>query len=463
MQYTSALFSSRTMRRSSPLFIIMLGLLSALPPFGTDAGLPGLPSLQATFSVDAVTATHTLTLFLLGFSLGPVLFGPLSDQFGRKPVMLFGVALFTVAGLGCAKAPSMDALLALRVVQGVGAGAAAALPAAIVRDVFHGDAALSRQSYVALVNAVAPLIAPLAGAALLALGDWRSIYQTLAVVGASLFILCAFGYRETAPARGTTSRGSGVLQAALLSYKRVLSNPRYMLSTAMLASTFGTMFAYITGSSSVFMTMLGASSTAYGALFALTACGTICGATANGRLAARYGAGSLLAVGVTGNLIAGGLLLGAGCLGVHSIAVVAACVVASNFSAGIVMPNVTYEALKEVPTVAGSASALQRALQMVVGAASGALLGVFSGNRLVVMAAVMTVFAAITLCLFLVRRGSESTPLSASAGHPPTTLDCDRSRDTASDRLPELTVAVEPAPRKATAEPVGANTGNLHE
>lgn len=141
---------------TSAYYVVMLGLMSALPPFGIDVGLPAIPSLMSDLHVTMTQATQTLTLFLVGFALGPVLFGPLSDHYGRKPVLLFGVAIFSFAAVGCSFARDIELLLCLRVIQGIGAGAAAALPAAIVRDVFRGTMAVNRQSYVAMVNAVTP-------------------------------------------------------------------------------------------------------------------------------------------------------------------------------------------------------------------------------------------------------------------------------------------------------------------
>lgn len=397
------IFPRNGIRPTSPLYVVMLGLLSALPPFGTDAGLPGLPSLQRAFSVDAATAAQTLTIFLLGFALGPVLFGPLSDQRGRKPVLLFGIALFTLAGIGCAVTDSITLLFVCRMLQGIGAGAAAALPAAIVRDLFKGEQGLSRQSYVALVNAVAPLVAPLFGAMFLALGGWRAIYAVIAVLGALLFVLCFTGYGETAPSQREVASGNAEAQmrtastSALMKYRQLLGNREYLFSTGILACTFGTMFAYITASSSVFMTMLHASSNTFALLFAVTAAGTICGAALNARLSATLGAERLFVGALTGGLLAALVLLAAAVLSVHSIMVTAACVVATNFCAGIVMPNATHRALRDAGNVAGSAAALQRSLQMAVGAASGALFGLIGGDRLIVMASVMVLFAVAAL------------------------------------------------------------------
>lgn len=405
----------RPIATGSPFYIVMLGLLSALPPFGIDAGLPGLAGLQSELGAGAAQAAQTLTLFLVGFAAGPVLFGPLSDRYGRKPILLFGVALFALAALGCALAGSLPTLLALRVLQGIGAGAAASLPAAIVRDVFQGHQGMSRQSYVALVNAVAPLVAPLLGAAVLLFGDWRAINALLAAIGIALFLVSLFGYAETAPPR-TDAQGHRrhVLGDAAHAYRAVLRDKRYLLASLLLAVNFGTMFAYIAGSAPVFVGMLGASSIAYGFLFALTAAGTIAGAALNGRHAHRIGAERLLWIGVWGSLACSAVLLLIALLDIRSISLTTLCVIASNFCAGIVMPNATHQSLRDVGNVAGSAAALQRSLQMIVGAGAGALFGLAGSHPLKAMAAVMLGFSVLALVIQAARKSP-----SAAAEPPP--------------------------------------------
>lgn len=416
---------------ASPLYVVMLGMLSALPPLGTDAGLPGLPSLQQTFLVDPASAAQTLTIFLFGFALGPVLFGPLSDQRGRKPVLLFGIALFALAGFGCAFADSIGWLHVCRGLQGIGAGAAAALPAAIVRDVFSGEQGRSRQSYVTLVNAVAPLVAPIIGAAFLAIGGWRAIYASIAAISALLFVICLVCYEETAPLpTGQTQAGpangplgnapvGNPLRTALSRYSQLIANRDYLLATGIHASTFGTMFAYITASSSVFMTMLHASSNIFALLFAITAAGTICGAAVNARFSARLGEHRLFVGALTAaSLLSLSLLLMA-TLGIRSIVITAACVVATNFCAGIIMPNATYRAMRNAAKVAGSAAALQRSLQMVSGAAAGAIFGMIAGDRLIVMAFVMSMFSLTALGLNWLsgkRQAQADAPVSPACG-----------------------------------------------
>jgi len=394
-------------KTTSPLYIVMLGLLSALPPLAIDLGLPAIPALQAGFHTSIGEATRTLTVFLLGFSVGPILFGPLSDRYGRKPVLIAGLALFSLAAIACAYADQIGTLLLLRLAQGVAAGAAAALPAAIVRDVFNGEAALSRQSYVALVNAVAPLVAPLLGAGLLHFGSWRLIYASLGAIGFLLLLLGVFGYQETRPQAGKQPQ-QNALRSAISAYGQVLRSRAYLIHTALLATSFGTMFAYITGSSAVFIDMLGVSNGVYGGLFALTAAGTIIGAAAGARLARRWGADRLLNVGVVASSVISIVLLIIAMAGAGSIALVAACVLLSNMCAGIVMPNATHQALATVGHVAGSAAALLRSMQMLAGATAGALVGLFAGNQLTVMAAVMTLSALLGLACLLVRQKQQA-------------------------------------------------------
>jgi DHA1 family bicyclomycin/chloramphenicol resistance-like MFS transporter len=279
------------------------------------------------------------------------------------------------------------------------------LPAAIVRDVYSGHTALSRQSHVALVNAVAPLLAPIFGAGLLQLGSWRLIYACLGVVGIALLLLGSFGYKETRPQPADDRHANrNVLSAALTAYGQVMRNKHYLIHAALLATSFGTMFAYITGSSAVFIDMLGVSSGAYGALFALTAAGTIFGAAAGARLAHRWGADRLLAGGVIGSAAISIALLAAALSGAASIALVTVCVMLSNVCAGIVMPNTTHQSLATVGNIAGSAAALLRSMQMLAGASAGALVGLLAGNQLTVMAMVMALSATTGLLLLWARQ-----------------------------------------------------------
>ena len=172
---------------TSTAFTLLLGLLVALPSFGIDMSLPALTSVGAALGVAPERAGLMMSLFMLGFAVAPLFYGPVSDRYGRKPVVVFACTLFAIAGIGCAFARSLPTLLVWRVVQGAGAGASMTITLAIVRDLFEGQAARTRLSYVSIATMVVPTIAPSAGAALLALGGWR-VRQTIDFCGSPLSI-----------------------------------------------------------------------------------------------------------------------------------------------------------------------------------------------------------------------------------------------------------------------------------
>jgi DHA1 family bicyclomycin/chloramphenicol resistance-like MFS transporter len=157
-------------------FTLLLSFLVALPSFGIDMSLPALTAMGAALHVAPAQAGLMMSLFMLGFAVAPLFYGPASDRYGRKPVVVFACMLFIIAGIGCAFARSLPTLLTWRVVQGAGAGASTTIALAIIRDLFEGQAARTRLSYVTIATMVVPMIAPSAGVALLALGGWRAIH-----------------------------------------------------------------------------------------------------------------------------------------------------------------------------------------------------------------------------------------------------------------------------------------------
>ena len=167
-------------------FTVFLAGLSALPPLAIDMALPSLALVQADLHASQTQAASAIAIFLAGFATAPLAVGPLSDRFGRKPIMLAGLLLFTLCALGCALSPSIGALLAFRLFQGVGAGSVGILPRAIIRDLFEGRESRLHIAAVSLVFSIAPLIAPSIGAAILTAGPWRLIYVVLTAVGAVL-------------------------------------------------------------------------------------------------------------------------------------------------------------------------------------------------------------------------------------------------------------------------------------
>ena len=243
-------------------FTLFLALLTALPPLSIDMALPSLALIQADFHAPQTEAAAAIAIFIAGFSTAPIVVGPLADRFGRKAVMLVGLALFTLCAAGSALAPSIDALLAFRLVQGAGAGAVGILPRAIIRDLFEGREARLQLSAVSLVFSVAPLIAPALGAAILSFGSWRLIFVVLTGVGAVvtrsrslLFDGVPRGREPPEPEALDNSRR----------IRRALTNPACAGFSLLGGLLFAGLFAYVNVSPLLFMQGYGVSKAGFAA------------------------------------------------------------------------------------------------------------------------------------------------------------------------------------------------------
>src|SRR5262245_14152496 len=177
--------------------IVVLAMFVATVPFALDMYLPGLPGMATEFGVDAGEAAHSVSAFLFGLALGQLLMGPLSDRYGRRAILALSLAIYTVANVACALATSITQLVAFRVLEAVGAGAAAVIVNALVRDLFEERASASVMSFVFMVMLMAPLFAPIIGGHLLELGGWRLIFWVLSAYGA----ICIFVHARLLAAR----------------------------------------------------------------------------------------------------------------------------------------------------------------------------------------------------------------------------------------------------------------------
>src|SRR4029077_8673291 len=204
-------------RPNSFAFTLLLGFLAAVPYSGIDINLPALAATGATLSVSPSEVGLTMSAFMLSLAAAPLLYGPVSDRFGRKPVVAFGVALFVVASLACAVAQSLPALLICRFVQGVGA-ASTAMTFVIIRDLFNETTARTKIANVVVAINVVTVIAPTAGAALLTIGGWRSVYAIQAGIGALLLVGRAGRICREPKDRSCQSPGAGGCDQKLYSF-----------------------------------------------------------------------------------------------------------------------------------------------------------------------------------------------------------------------------------------------------
>lgn len=393
MRVTALLIRPDTFR-----FTLVLGLLAALPSLSIDISQPSMLAIQAQFSAPSRTVGLTITLFMLGFALGQFGAGPLSDRHGRRPVLLAGLAGYTAAAVGCSWADSAEALVAWRLLQGVAAGACAVLAFTMIRDLFEGDAARAKRSYVTVVFGLAPMLAPALGAWLLEFGGWRPIYVVLAGAGVLLLAAVTIGVAES-----RTVDLDAAPQRIQAAYRRVLSDRRFVGLAAVNALSFGAMFAYIAGSPQVLMGNLQLSPSAYGMFFACTAAALTAGAWVSGR-SASVGIGPRGLLGVSLVLAASSAVALAVLLAVDVLTVVflMPLLLLNLFCRGLTAPNAQHMALEPMREQAGTAAATVGVMQILTGALSSAIVAVLmpiigpSG-----MTVVMAVLAVASLVLWL--------------------------------------------------------------
>ena len=376
--------------------LLILGGLVALGPLSTDAYVPGLPRLAGDLRSSASMAQLTVTTCLIGLAVGQLLAVPMSDAVGRRRPLLFGLAVYTAAGLLCGLAPSIGVLIAVRGVQGVGGAFALVIAYACVRDRYAGKAAAHYFSLLMLVMGLAPILAPLVGAQLLTLVGWRGIFVALAVLSGGVLIACVVALPESLP---PSRRQSGGLRATGSVYARLLRDRRFLGYALTNALVFAAMFAYISGSPFVLEDIHGLSPQQYSLVFAVNAVGLVAAAQASGRLVRHVDAHVLLSAGVVGAAAGGVALLVVVSAG-GGLWPMLAAFFALVASVGLVLPNAAALALETHGAHAGAAAALLGFAQFMFGGLAAPLAGIHLANGALPTAAViaaLAVAASITL------------------------------------------------------------------
>jgi len=350
----------------------VLAMLTALGPLSTDFYLPSLPEIVRVMGTDVAGAQATLSSFLFGFAAGQIVWGPLSDRIGRKPVLLAGLGLFALATLGCAFAPSIDALTAARALQALGASGPIVLGRAMVRDLYEGPRAGKELARMGMIMGLVPAVAPVIGGVLQVAFGWRSTFVASLVFALALTAVIVAVMPETLRQRSPQPLS---LKAIFGGYGILLRNRAFRVYVALTAFAYAGLFAFISGSSFVLSGVYGLTPVQYGFSFAFGVLGFIGGTILAQRLVGSRGMDGVLGLGVLFLALGGLLMLGSvatgagGALGIALSWAVYACGV------GLTMPQAQASAMMPFPDRAGAASSFNGLCQMLLSACIGLLVG----------------------------------------------------------------------------------------
>lgn len=373
--------------RGDSRLIVMLGVLTAFGPLSIDLYLPGLPAIGRDLGADPARVQQTLSTFFLGLALGQLVYGPMSDRFGRRPVMGFGIVVYLLATVYCALAPSIESLIAGRFVQGIGGAAGPVVARAAVRDVYAGSQAARALSFVVLVMAIAPLLAPLAGGQIIGLVGWRGLFGCMFAYALLCLAVNTLALPETNPPERRRGRRIGAMYAA---YGRLLSHDRGLAYLLCGGLAFGGLFGYITGASFIYINVFGVSPQMFGLYFAVNVLGLVIGNLVNGRLVVRFGYRRMLTFGILVMWLGAlGLLAGAWLFPGELLAVVIPLFFAVG-PIGTIGANTVAGLMDVMPENAGAASALFGVFQFGSGASAGLVLGLMPGGAVMNVALVLS-------------------------------------------------------------------------
>lgn len=379
----------------SRFVVVILGVLTALAPLAIDMYLPALPALQADFAATSTQAQITLAAFLAGFALGPALYGPLSDGWGRKLPLYAGLGLFTLTSLACLLAPTIEIFTIARFFQAIGACAGGVIGRAMVRDLYPPQDTHRVYASLMLVMGAAPIVAPMAGGFLITHLGWRSIFAVQAILGAACVVVLHRWLHESHPAHLRRRTG---LWGAFAGYGGLLKDRSFLAYCLAGSAGMAGLFSYISGSPFVLIQYYGVAPDQFGWIFGANAFGFIIAGQINGRALGRFDRHKVLVVAQWAQVVLALALLAVAASDFGGLIGLSACLFVTVACVGFIAPNSAV--LVMAPrggAIAGTASALMGMLQFSIGAAASTLVGMLHAHSAVPMAMVMTGFAVMGL------------------------------------------------------------------
>jgi DHA1 family bicyclomycin/chloramphenicol resistance-like MFS transporter len=379
---------------------LLLAMLTALGPLSMDMYLVSLPDIAHVLAAPTARVQLTISSYLIGFAVGQVVYGPLSDRYGRRPVLLAAVAVYVISTFACAATQSVDPLIGARFLQGIGGSGSIVLARAIVRDLYSGVRAARELSLMSSISAFGPIVAPMIGGVFQTAFGWRASF---------IFMGCAAVIAAAVAARllpETLRRRSGApvsLWSMVGGFGSVLRHRGFVVYLGILTASYAGLFAWVSGASVVLQSVYGLSAVTFGFTFALGAAGYMVGALIAARLVVRLGLDRTMGLGAI-VIAAGGLALtavvAAGIPGIWLVAAMALYLA----GLGLAMPQAMAGALTPFPDSAGTAASLLGLVQQTVAAIVAAVIGGYLGHSAWPVTGVVVAMGCITFLLWVLTR-----------------------------------------------------------
>jgi DHA1 family bicyclomycin/chloramphenicol resistance-like MFS transporter len=375
----------RSSERSTPGWLLLIGVMTGIGPVSIDLYLPAFPLIEATFHQRGVE--RTMAAYLVGLALGQLLYGPISDRFGRKPPLYFGFIVYTLGAIGCALAQSMFMLMTFRVLQAFGACSGIAIGRAIVRDRCEPEQAARAFSTLMMIVSVAPILAPVAGGFIVAATGWRTAFFFQAALGTGILFAMHFLLNESLDPKHKRPLHIG---SVLRTYGSLFADRAFLGFTLVGGFGMSALFCYVSGAPTILTRTYHISPQTFGLLIGINGLAFMSSSRLNLRALRTQTSAEILARFVWIPVGIGAALIVAGLLAPLPLAVVIALQFVFFLTTARIMPNVSAAALAPHARIAGSASALLGALQSLISMCAGVAIATFNNDTLLPLALLMT-------------------------------------------------------------------------
>jgi len=379
------------------ILVILLGILQAMPPFSIDTSLAAIPAMAGALTTNAGSIQLTLSAYVFGAAIGQLVLSPLSDRYGRKAMMIWGLTAYILAAIGCAYANNVEMLAAMRFIQGSSTFAGRILPRAMARDLYDREEAAKLLSFMAVLSGMAPIIAPLIGATLLETAGWRSIFLFMVGYGIFTLILVILFLKETLP----PERRIRLVPATMITnFLRVVRNRTFISYGACVFCMMGGLMCFLTSSSSVFILFLKQTPQEYAYAFGGIMIAYSLFSFIAGRLVSRLGIDKLIHAGTLIGCVSGITMWACGAAGFNTVWAIIIPMFGYIAALSFILPQATAGALSPFGGMAGSAMSNLGFIQTCIAATTAAISGILFNNTQMPMVTIIAIFSVGSLASY---------------------------------------------------------------